>query len=63
MLNHKETSQSTTTLAEWLVPMRCHAERRSKLYDINFAVRKALYRNFVSLIMSSAKVDEISQGI
>ena len=62
MLNHKETSQSTTALAEWLVPMRCHTERRSKLCNISFVVRKAFYRNFVSLITSSAKVDEISQG-
>ena len=59
--NLKETSQLTTALAEWLVPMRYHTELKNQLCDVNFLVRKALYGDFLNLKKFSAKGDKISR--
>ena len=59
MWNNKETSQLTTAHSEWLVPMWYHTKLKSQLCDVNFLKVKTMYCNFVSLKVSSAKVDEI----
>ena len=62
MWNHKQTSQLTSAMAEWLGLMWYHIESKSQFCYVYFYIKKTLlYCNSVSLKTSSARVEEISR--